>query len=309
MALSATELQDQNRSEVPTQSVTNTAWGGLIAKCSNTKQNFTLPQWTTLNEFHGILAEESIGLKNGNDFTLKYFGIGIRGSDAIGKTGLGTTLLKVNQHQPKDGNLFVPIPFICRPVDADLNNINRAKYRMRTVEDINGVAYAFYWLKVISFASYNPQVVVITRDEDNNETPVPYIPVKDDLFNPQPVDFTSNGSVPISNQYMNNSAILDCSLDQTDLREMENACRVKYGDASLAAPNEVGVAYGIDTKTDGSIGQGATIRYDEVLSAVYAHYITERDARAALNNVRIQYAFDHGASEPMLLHTNATTGA
>jgi hypothetical protein len=306
MALSATEIQDQNRSEVPTQSVTNTGWGNIITKCVVTRQPFNLPQYTTLNERYNILATQSIGPKNGKDFELKYFGVGIRGSDCDGKNLLGATKMKVNQHQPKDANLFVPIPFACRPVASDFDNVNRGKYRMRTVQDVNGVATAFYWLKLISFANYNPQVMVITRDENNNETPVPYIPEKDDLFNPTPVDFISTGSVPISNVYMNSSAILDCSLDQADLTEMENACRILYGDASLAAPNEVGIAYGIDTQTDGQIGQGAVIRYTEVLSAVYAHYITERDARSALNNVRLQYAFDHGASEPMLLHTNAT---
>lgn len=309
MALSTNESNDQNRSEAPTQAVTNTPYGNLIAKCLATRQPFTLPQYTTLNEAYNILAAQSIGLKNGGDFTLKYFSIGIRGFDANGTNVLGGTKLKVNQHQPIDGNLFSPIPFICRPIANDLDNVNRAKYRMRVVKDVGGVAYAFYYLKLISFLNYAPSVNKITRDTAGNETPVKYVPVKDDLMNPQPLDFTSEGSVPVSNVYINSSAILDCSLTTADLLECADACRILYGDSSLAAVSETALIWGIDTQTDGAVGQGQVVRYTEVLSAVVAHYITERDARSLLNNVGVKLGFDHGASEPMLLHAGVTQPA
>ncbi|TQH38405.1 hypothetical protein, partial [Pseudomonas aeruginosa] len=38
----------------------------------------------------------------------------------------------------------------------------------------------------------------------------------------------------------------------------------------------------------------------------WRYYMTERDGRNALSNIKIQLAFDHGASAPMLLHTNST---
>lgn len=308
MALSATDIQDQNRSEVPTQTTTNTGWGNMIMKCIVTRQPFTLPQYTTLNERYEILAEESIGPKHGKDFELKYFGVGIRGSNCIGTNSLGVSKLKVNQHQPIDMNLFTHIPVLCRPVDADIDNVNRAKYRLRKIElGFDGNPYIFYYLKLIDFSHYNPQVNKVTRDENGNEDPKPYVPKRDDLFNPQPVDFTSEGSVPISNVYLNSSAILGCTLFQGDLQEMANACLKKWGDASLAAINETMIVVGYDTKTDGQTGGGGVIRYDEVTSAVAVHYITERDARNALNNTVLNLDFDHGASEPMLLHTNSTT--
>lgn len=308
MAISGAEVQDQNRSEVPTQTVTNTPWGNLIGKCCATNQKINLPQYTTLNEFLKIMGDESIGAKNGRDFELKYFGIGIRGANSDGKDSRGVDKIKVNQHQPIDGNLFTPIPFLLRPINEPLDNINRSKYRLRTVETLtDGITYEVYWWKLISFLNYEPSVNRITRDANGNEKAKPYVPTKDDLFNPQPVDFTSQGTVPISDTYLNNSAILDCSLSAQDLVEVANACKIYFGDSSYASINEVGVGWGIDTQFDGQIAGGATLRYTEVLSAVYGHYVTERDGRNAVNNVKIQLAFDHGASEPMLLHTNATT--
>lgn len=308
--LSANELQDQNRTEVPAQTVTNTSIGNLLNKCIITGRPFDVPQYTTLNEKYKVLAEESLGQKNSRDFFLKYFGIGVRGSNCDGKDSNGVTKMKVNQHQPIDANLFTAVPFLARPVDNDLDNFNREKFRMRTVEARNGIPYAFYWLMLINFDNYNPSEKKITRDEVTGVEDVkPYIHRKDDLENPQPVDFTSVGSVPISNEYVNSSAILDCSLTQADLREISLACKIYYNDASYASINEVGVAYGIDTQNRGEIGGGGTIQYTEVASAIFAHYVTERDGRNALTNVKIQQAFDHGASAPMLLHTNSTQTA
>lgn len=310
MALSATEIQDQNRSEVPTQTTTNTGWGNIIMKCCATRQQFDLPRYTTLNERYNILADVSIGRKNGGDFELKYFGVGIRGANCNGSDSMGVSRMKINQHQPIDMNLFTAIPFICRPLNSDLDNVNRAKYRMRVVANgYDGNPYVFYYLKIIDFSDYDPQVSKITRDANGNEVAVPHVPIRDDLFNPQPQDFTSEGSVPVSDTYLNSSAVLGCSLSQGDLQELANACRVLYNDASYAAVNETMIAWGVDIQTDGQTGGGAVIRYTEVRSAVAAHYITERDARSALNNTQLNIALDHGASEPMLLHTNATAGA
>lgn len=310
MTLSANELQDQNRSEVPAQTVTNTSIGNLINKCIATGQPIVIPPYVTLNEKYEVLAEESLGQKNARDMYLHYFGVGVRGSNCDGKDLNGVTKMKVNQHQPIDANLFTAVPFIARPLDNDLDNLNRAKYRMRTVEERNGIPYAFYWLKLINFENYNPSEKKITRDPVTGVEDVkPLIHTEDNLKNPQPVPFTSDGSVPISNEYVNSSAILDCSLTQADLRELSLACKIYYNDASYASINEVGVAYGIDTENRGEIAGGATIQYTEVMSAIFAHYVTERDGRNALTNTKIQQAFDHGASAPMLIHTDATQGS
>ena len=87
MALSAAEIQDQERSEVPSATLTNTAMGNLINKCCATNQNITIPAFTTLNEVYNVLAQESVGVKKGRDFELKYFGIGVRGSNCVGMDG------------------------------------------------------------------------------------------------------------------------------------------------------------------------------------------------------------------------------
>lgn len=307
MALSANEQQDRDRSEVPAQTVTNTGIGNLIGKAIITGQKINIPQYTTLNERYSVLADQSFGEgKDSRLFYLKYFGIGARGSNCNGMLPNGISRMQANQHQPIDANLFTALPFAARPLDNDFDNVKRLQYRMRTVQTINGVEYAVYWLKLINFDKYDPNLKKVTVDESTGlEDPVPFVPSKDDLFNPEPVGLTSNGTVPISNVYLHSSAILDCSLNAEDLVELKNACRIVLGDSSLAAVNEVGIAYGIDVQTKGKI-KGGEVNITEVQSAVFAHYATERDARNANTNKMIPLAFDHGVSEPMLLHTSST---
>lgn len=310
MALSANDAADLNRSEIPAQTVTNTSIGYLLNKCIATNQPFTVPRWTTLNENYKVLAEESLGVKASRDFELKLFGVGVRGSNCIGQDSRGVSKYQVNQHQPIDANLFTAIPFIARPTTEDLDSFNRAKYRMRTIEERNGVEYAFYWLKLIDFSRYNPHEVEVERDPITGEEKTnPYIHTEDNLKNPQPVPLTSEGTVPVSDIYVNSSAILDATLYTADLREMSLACKIYYNDASYASINEIGLAYGIDVEHRGAIGGSGTIQYTEAASAIFAHYITERDGRNALTNTQINAALDHGASAPMLLHTVANSSA
>ncbi len=310
MALSAQELADLNRSEVPAQTVTNTSDGMTLNKCISTGQPYKVEKWTTLNELYEVLAEESLGVKNSRDFYLKYFGIGVRGANAIGTDSRGVTKMRTNQHQPIDANLFTAIPFIGRPLSNPLDAVQRENYRMREVKEVNGELWEFWWLQLINFDRYDPHEVLITRDPiTGNETTVPYIHTEDNLKNPQPVPLTSEGTVPVSNEYVNSTAILNCTLYQANLREISLACKAYFNDASYGSINEVGLAYGIDVEHRGAIAGGGAFTYTEAASALFAHYITERDGRNALTNTQVNLAYDHGGSAPMLIHTVANTSA
>lgn len=308
MALSTSAAQDQDRSEIPTQTTTNTLLGNLINKACVTNQKITIPVNTTLNEALNVEAAASIGVKNGRSFTLKYFSLGVRGADGVGKDTNGVTILRVNQHQPIDANVFVPIPLLGRLLSEDVDNVTRAKYRLRTVETRNGQPCVFYWAGLIDFLSYSPKLLKIYKDPVTGVEDVKnYIPTADGLH-PVPVTLDSSNTVPISNTYVNGSAILDCSLNSNAIEELKNACRLYYNDAGYAAPSELAISYGIDGSAEGSVGNGI-IQYTEARSMVIAHFLTERSAREANNNGTITLKLDHGGSEPMLLHTTSTTTA
>lgn len=313
MAVSSTELQDEARSDNPSQVFTNTSLGGLIYKACATNQSITIPQYTTLNEYFNLFGDLSLGKKNARDFELKYFTLGIRGSNTTGQNALGVDVRRVNAHQPYDANLFTMVPLCARPVSNDLDATTMAKYRLRVIETHNGIDYAIYYAMLINFDNYNPNEILITRDPDTgNESSDPYIHQKKDLFNAQPVSYGSNGTVTTSNQYLNGSAILDCSLDANALAELVNAVKITLGDPSLASINEVAILWGIDSQQTGSVGSGSgasTIRYWESLSTVIAHFLSEQDGRNANNNSYLELKFDHGNSDPLLVYTDTTTSS
>ena len=310
MALSSAETQDQQRSDTPSRIYANTSFGGLIYKACATNQPITVPQYTTLNEYFDKFAEESLGRKNGRDFELKYFSLGIRGSNCYGTHPNGVSRMRVNGHQPIDQNLFTIIPICARPLSAPLDADTRDKYRMRVELMANGEMHEFFYAKLISFANYNPKEVTVTVDQETSNKQVKdLIHQKDDLMNPEPPAYTPNGTVPVAKQYANGSAILDCSLSASDLAEIVNAMNLHpdFGDASMASISELMISWGIDTRKEGNIANGVKIRYMEALSMNAAHFVSERDGRSADGNSLVTLRFDHGNSDPMLLSSTPTT--
>lgn len=297
---------DSNRQKsiLPNQLVSPTAIGITISAAVNCRQPVDIPQYTTLNEVFNILADESIGKKQGKDFGLLYFGVGIGGSRSIGTDSWGLEDRKVNQHKATDFNAFRGIPMVARELSNDLDPVERDNYRIRTVQKIGDKFYALYYLKLINFDSFNPSMTVGTRDPiTGNETSYPYEPKKEDL-NPVPFQLTVQDSIPLSNTYVHGTGKMDLSLNVDDLNEIRNACRILYGNANKAAINEWYVCYGIETKRDGEIGEGGTVVYKELQSACVAFNITEAWARDANANTKMPSFFHYGNSLPLLVNND-----
>lgn len=306
----AQEQLDNNRQKsiLPNQLVSPTGIGITISTAVNCRQEIDIPQYTTLNEHFNVLADESIGKKQGKDFGLLYFGIGIGGSRSIGTDSFGLEDRKVNQHKATDFNAFHGIPFVAREISNDLDPTERDKYRIRVVRTIGDKIYALYFLKLIDFAIFAPGMTVGERDPiTGNETSYPYEPKKEDL-RPEPFQLTVQDSIPLSNTYIHGTGKMDLSLNVDDLNEIRNACRILYGNANKAAINEWYVCYGIETKNDGEIGEGGTTQYKELQSAIVAFNITEAWARDANANTKMPSIFHYGNSLPMLVGADVIGG-
>ena len=290
-----------NNHKLPSQTHTPTGMGIVINAAKSTGQNVSIPEYTTLNELYDVLAAESVGIKDGDRFYLRYYGIGIRGSRCIGEGGDGIERRRAYEHQPTDQNAFKPIPFVCREITNDLSTEERDKYRLRVVRKIGDKTYVFYYLKKIDFSIFSPSVKLGTKNPVNgNESQIPYVYKEGDL-NPEPYELISTGSVLISNQYINGTGTMDLSLSSSDLDEIKNVCRIMFNDASVAATSELYLAYGIETTHTGPIGLGGTISYKELLSATVSYLITESYARDTNTNNKMPIRFEYGNSVPCLV--------
>lgn len=300
------EIRESDNSRVPAQIVTLSINSMNITTALMADAQVEIQKNTTLNEALDLETENSLGFKRGRDFKMDYFGVGVGGSQATGThPRLPVTQLRVNQHSPSHQSMFAMIPILARPLGDDLpaNDPVRQKLRMRIVERLeNGEPWVFYYLCEINKELFAPKTKIAYREPTTgNEIPTDYVYKNEDLRNPQPAKLLEDGSVPLSDRMLTSTGLLDFSLNATLLEEMKNACRVKYGDASLAAINEYAPFYTIDTTTEGEVAGGGRQRYAEVLSATPIYLVTETHARDANANGTLTIHFDIGTSSPLLL--------
>lgn len=295
-------IRESDNSRVPAQMVSIQPMGTNIMIAKACDQSLNIPPNTTLNEHHEVEASKSLGVKNGGDFRLGYFGVGIKGYQIVGNHPVTQIPVNyTNQHQPFDQNLFYSIPMCARPLDDDLTQQEREPYRMRTVKIIDGVPTAFYWLHTVGTDEFIPKTKRGYRNPaTGNEVPEDYV-YRQESLNPTPIALSSDGTVPLSNTFLMSSGILDLSLSGSQLEELRNVCRLLFGDPSLAAISEYQIVWGIESTTEGQGAGGTTFRYKELISAVTQYVVSERHARDANANGEIVLKFDLGGAYPMLL--------
>lgn len=301
------EASGRDSQKLPNQLVQPNALGVIINDAVTTKTTVDIPKWTTLNELYEILADESVGRKDGKDFTLGYYGIGIGGSRSIGLDSNGLEGRRVYQHKATDFGAYYPIPFLIREIGDDVDPETRRKYRIRVVRKIGDKIYVMYYLKKINFLEFDATMKIGERDPvTGNEQERPYIPVKEDLT-PTPYELVSTNDVPITNKYVNGTGKMDLTLDGNDLEEVRNVCRVLFNDSSKAAINEMYLVYGIESRNEGDIANGGTVDYEELQSACVSYFITEAYARDANSNSQLPYGFWYGNSLPLLIDESGVT--
>ena len=295
-------IREADNSRVPAQMVSTQPMGTNILISKATERPLNIPANTTLNEHFEIEVKNSLGIKNAMDFKLHYFGVGIKGYQVVGNHPVtGVPVNYTNQHQPFDQNMFYSIPMCARPLDDDLTEQQREKYRMRTVKIIDGVGYALYWLSKIGLEEFTAKTKRAYRNpETGNEVPQDYV-YRPESLNPEPIPLNSDGTVPLSNTFLMSNGLMDLTLSGSALEELRNVCRLLYGDPSLAAVSEYQVVWGIESTTEGPGPGGTTFRYKELISATTGYIVSERHARDANANGDIILKFDMGYAYPMLM--------
>lgn len=295
--------------KLPNQLVSATGMGLIINGALSCNQTVNIPKNTTLNEKFNILADESVGRKNGRDFQLGYFGVGIGGSRALGTDSYGLEGRQVYQHKATDFAPFYGIPMVARKLGNDLDPTVRNNYRIREIRKIGDDIYILYWLKLIGFTEFDPTMKVGERDTSTgNETEREYVPKEADL-SPTPYQLSSTNNVPITNTYINGTGKLDMSLNSDDLEELRNVCRILFNDEGKAAINEVYMCYGIETTHDGQVDTGASVEYKELVSCAVSYQVTEAYARDANANNTMPWFFWYGNSLPLLVGADAIAAA
>ena len=255
---------------------------------------FTVLENSTLNMKFNLFPAD---LPNTNEYpSLKYIAIGNKGVDyEIGTNGY--ILTKPVPHLPRHASLYNFIPFIARPLSADLNSTERALYRMRVITNIGGTDYVFYYLRVLPLDTVIPAVEL--RNVDNAViTSTPFVPELSDLSPVPPVISGVNLNNP-NGDYLVSTAKVNFVLSAQDITEIMDACNIIYGDARYAVISEIALCTGVDKTKSGVFGS-TTAPYTESIATQIAAFIHQYHALTS-NTTGVNIQCDLGGIEALLI--------
>lgn len=200
---------------------------------------------------------------------LQYFGVGIRGcyntTDEILTTAYHPSRLNMN--------LYTPIPIRCVPVNEDLSETERAKYRVRVKANIGQgddiQTYILYYLKKLEFdgtIKYK-EIDPTTGDETDG------VILSDAYLSPTPVKPTTDSALSAYDRNIIAYADAHLTLEADEILEYIRA--VYHGDTRYARISELGFFTGVEQEISVPAGDGTTgtnITYTEAINVhLYNH--------------------------------------
>ncbi len=249
------------------------------------KAHVILPN-TTLNEKFSVFTSASTLINP----VLQYYTIGLNYEQFIQGTSINIDNVR---HKPTDGALFKHAPFIARPLDSDLTDAERLDYRLRVETFIEGVGYAFYYIKKIDNISTTGKLLYVTNDL--NETFLSLFSTEvDHILTPivEERDKVDDSLI----DYIAYSHHATISMTDNDLDELYRAVRLLYGEDTDVILGELGLVSGHETTDD--VGRieianaqiGYFLKIDHILSDIN------------LNNKFIK-TIELGGMSPMVFRT------
>ena len=273
--------------------IVRTIYGAYLQTCQKLKLPFTVAENSTLNQKFSI--HENVALGVGEIPHVQYIAIGngghrfTTGADGISKP-------EPIQHLPKHASLYKHLPFVVRSLDNDLSAAQRGRYRMRRIEEHNGVRYAVYYLRVLSMDGVSARLELREIDAATITT-TPYTPTQSDL-NPTPPAIDPGGVITTSGNYIAATATVTFSMDEWELAEFLNACNILYGDDRYAIISEIALCSGIDRNLTGEFA-GVNTGYIDAVGVQPTSFLSVFHAAKFTNN-GIHLTLDIGSVEPLL---------
>jgi len=277
------------------ETVTRTIYSAHISTCKLLNKPFSILPNSTLNQKFSLFNSE---VPNSNEYPrLGYIAIGNKGS-SYETTSSGYILTTPIPHSPRHASLYNHIPFLIRPINNDISNTERAKYRLRVPISIGNNNYIAYYLRVLNLNSVTP-VVQIRNVNNGVITTNTFTSTSSDL-SPTPPNLSNINLNNPSGDYLVSSALVNFVLSTNDILNIRQACQLLYGDERYAVINEIALVTGIDRILTGNIGSSGTINYTECIATQIASFISSEMYILTENNQELSIQLDLGSVEPLL---------
>jgi hypothetical protein len=241
--------------------LTKTILYAFLEAQATTDVDYRYWQTSTLNAKYDVQD----GVEPETKPTLKYFGIGLTGFRNLDESTLAAPL----EPSPSNMDIFTPIPFRIVPVEDDLSDEERSKYRMRVLKTVNEIDYYAYYLKVIEFDSESVQIIE-TNSTTGEETAISTLDA-DTYLSPDPDD--ANTTVDgYTSSATTRSVVKDGTFTITGAEVIE-AMQVLYeGNLLYAKISEIGFYSGTDA--DVALVDDSGDTYTEAIYAQLAFHYT-----------------------------------
>lgn len=272
---------------------TRTIYGATLAAAQRSNEALPILPKSTLNEKFEVFKNELPA--NGEMPLVNYLAIGLNGR-VMELTANGLYKSTAREYEPSWASLLKHIPFIMRPVDADLTASERSMYRMRRIEEHDGQHYACYYLRKQDLTAHPLRVekrVVI----NGIVTPSAWEPSLSDL-NPQPLSPNPNNVMTTGNDYLSVSKKVPVVFTPTEIQEIMNCSNIIYGSPDYANVSELAVVSGIERTLVGDFN-GTARDYAEVIYAQVCDFVkTFFSCPDSLDGATVN--LDIGSNEPLL---------
>lgn len=184
----------------------------------------------------------------------RYVGVGIGGRYSTNSQGV----TKPYNVDPREMDLYIPLPIRMVEAASDLSTAERANYRGRQAyRSAANIDYILYWLKVANNVDTEPQVTT-TDPVTHEETPYVLDPA---WLTPTPKIPTTSGTVGSSSTEINVTISSTVTIYASEVLEAINA--MYDGRTELAVISELGLYYGTDFQNTAQDHNGVEFRYTE----------------------------------------------
>lgn len=282
--------------------VVRTIYGAQLQSALLLGIDYTVPEFTTLNEKLGI--QSGVTAAPGIYPKARYFCIG-NGGHYIATGSDGTPLMDISQHKATDAALFNQLPFVLRQLTDDIPPSQRQKYALRKEVTIGGVVYIAYYLRRVDMVDVGTKLenrkvsngVVTTSD---------FTPTAANLA-PDKTPANPTGVNTVEGRYVTCISKMPISFSAAEVEELVNACMILYGDINYAIISEIGLCSGIDKTISVSASTGS-FNFSEAIQVQIVSHI------GALHVMRyctsgLEKIMDVGSNSPLynIVTPTATT--
>lgn len=246
----------------------------------------------TLNELHNFLPGEYPAV--GSYSALNYFQFGINGAYMKSVSG-GREELESYIHQPTDGGLFYPIPFVLRRPDNDLTPAQREYYAGRAQANYSGEDFIAYWLAPLDKSA----TVIETKIKDSvNGTERDFVPSTGTL-QPTPRRPSIDDVNVVSGEYCVVESLVGMNLKAWQLDELINAKEIITGSSSLDI-NEIAICLGQERVIQIQDGEN-TVNFKDAIAVQPTAYFPNRHNLNSYVGQDFTMRFNAGIDDPLSL--------